>query len=144
MATTPSSARILPFPQVTGILSSTENGDNYYNNYNKAKHDYETSLKEVEKAYHDCFCGTLPQPIRVQVLRWLYEEVQPDLIVAVMEYTVCTAPRPSWAYVAAVMRAQLLRGCNTAEEFASSCREHQKELRSSKLQRERELDDLPY
>lgn len=142
MATTASGARILPFPQGVNTPTGTEDGYYYYNN--KPKHDYETSLKEVEKAYHDCFCGTMPQPIRNQVLGWIHGGVQADLITAILEYTVCTAPRPSWAYAAAVMRAQLLRGYTVAEQFTSDCREHQAERRAARALKEREGDGLPY
>lgn len=94
-----------------------------YNNNNKQNSDEQTlqkmHLSLVESSFYTVFGRTMSPMIQDQVCMLMGRGVEPAMICSVIEYT-ANAPRPSWQYASFVLRAKLLEGITTDEQWHAS------------------------
>lgn len=115
MTTTSSSMR-------TGVRTNSPQTPLKDNNNDKVLYIYNNiyNLDLIKQCFRVQF-GYAPFPAVLDTIAGYLETVEPSLICAVIEYTVQTAPRPSWAYANAVIKRQIAAGSKTAEDFSAAC-----------------------
>ena len=122
---TPKSGTVHQFPQIYNNSEVTEQqscNNYYYNNNHLQKNDQNLQIDTIKVAFRLNFGYEMPVAILRQCQMLLNTtQCTADLIIAIIEYTVCTAPRPAWPYARAVLNRQMAAGVFTAEAFAQSC-----------------------
>ena len=121
-------ASIIQFPgdynnnqsDVTTSLNNYNN--NYYYNNSESVSERANDLDQIAAAYRLYFGYPMPYAIQRQCENLLSQtECTASLIIAVIEYTTITAPRPAWPYARAVINRQLAAGATDAAGFSAAC-----------------------
>lgn len=119
-------ASIIEFPRNNynnqSDVTTSLNNNNYNNNNSDSVIDRENDLVQIAAAYTLYFGYRMPYAIERQCENLLTQTAcTASLIVAVIEYTTITAPRPAWPYARAVINRQLAAGVTDAAGFAAAC-----------------------
>lgn len=132
MATTASCApNVSPFPMLNNNQSGNNHDHDNNNNHVRAR-AYAREWQKILDAYEDVIGRPMPKFVQREAEGFIASGVQPDMIVAILEYTAC-APRPSWAYARTVLYRSEERGMRSAADFMISL-----------ANRGRAGEDLPY
>ena len=116
MATTASSApNVIPLPMLNNNQSGTNHDHDNNNNHVRAR-AYAREWQKILDAYEDVMERPMPRFVQRECEGFINSGIQPDMIIAILEYTAC-APRPSWAYARTVLYRSEEKGMHSAVDF---------------------------